>query len=126
MCKYNGESVDHLFLNCLAAMDLWSVVLDLFGVNWVTTKLVVGLLACWQGQFGQHRNGHIWITVPHCFMWCLWRERNSNCFEDNERSMPNLKLSFFRTLLDWLSTLQTNHFLLFLIYSIYVIFVIDL
>ena len=33
MCKYNGESVDHLFLHCLVAMDLWSMVLGLFGVS---------------------------------------------------------------------------------------------
>ena len=26
MCKYNGESVDHLFLHCLVAMDLWAMV----------------------------------------------------------------------------------------------------
>ena len=32
MCKCNGELVSHLFLHCLVAMDLWSMVLDLFGV----------------------------------------------------------------------------------------------
>ena len=26
MCKSNGESVDHLFLHCPVAMDLWSMV----------------------------------------------------------------------------------------------------
>ena len=91
-------------------MDLWSVVLGLFGVSWVMPKSVVRLLACWQGQFGCHRNGHIWIIVPHYLMWCLWREKNNRCFEDNERSMPNLKLFFFRTLLDWLSTLRNQSF----------------
>ena len=107
MCKYNGESVDHLFLNCLAAMDFL-----VYGFGFICSKLgyakVVGLLACWQGWFGQHRNGHIWIIVPHGLMRCLWRERNSKCFEDNERSMSDLKLFFFRTLLDWLSTLQNQ------------------
>ena len=103
MCKYNGELVDHLFLHCLVAMDLWSMVLGLFGVSWVMPKSVVGLLACWQGWFGRHRNDHIWIIVPHCLMWCLWRERNSRCFEDSERSIPDLKLFFFRIFLDWLS-----------------------
>ena len=71
MCKYNGESVDHLFLHCPVAMDLWSMVLDLFGVSWVMPKSVVGLLAYWQSRFGRHRNSHIWIIVPHCLMWCL-------------------------------------------------------
>ena len=54
MCKGNGESVDHLFLHCLVAMDLWSVVFGLFGVSWVMSQSVVGLLACWQGRFGCH------------------------------------------------------------------------
>ena len=52
MCKCNDESLDHLFLRCLVAMDLRSLVLGLFGVSWVMPKSVVGLLACWQGWFG--------------------------------------------------------------------------
>ena len=58
---------------------------------------VVGLFACWQGRFGRHRNGDIWKVVPLCLMWCIWKERNSKCFEDIERSMPDLKLLFLRT-----------------------------
>ena len=62
MCKCNGESVDHLFLHCSVAMDLWSMVLGLFGVSWIMLQSVVGLLVCWQGRFVHHRNrnGHIW------------------------------------------------------------------
>ena len=63
---------------------------------------VVELLACWQGQFCNHQNSHIWIVIHHCLMCCFWREKNSRSFEDTESSMPNLKLFFFRTLLDWL------------------------
>ena len=54
-----GESVDHLFLNCLVAMDMWSIVLGLFRVSWVKPQSILGLRACWQGRFGRHRNGHI-------------------------------------------------------------------
>ena len=32
-------------------------------------------------------------------------ERNSKCFEDKERSILELKLFFFRTLMDWLAAL---------------------
>ena len=101
------------------------MVLGLFGVSWVMLQSVLGLLACWQGKFGCHQNGHIWLIVPHCLMWCLWSERNSRCFEDNERSIPDLKLFFFRTLLDWWLPCETNHSLLFLISLILVIFVVD-
>ena len=46
MCKCNGKSVDLLFLHCLVVMDLWSMVLGLFGVSRVMPQSVVELLAC--------------------------------------------------------------------------------
>ena len=46
MCKSNGESVDHLFLHCLVAMDMRAMVFGLFGVRWVMPQSVMGLLAC--------------------------------------------------------------------------------
>ena len=110
MCKRNGESVDHLFLHCPFASDLWSMVLDLFEVSWVMPHTILGLLWCWQGSFGHHQNIYIWSIIPHCLLWCLWRERNSRCFEDTERSIPDLKLLFFRTLRDWLFALQDKSF----------------
>ena len=110
MCKRNGESLDHLFLHCPFAMDLWSMVLGLFGVTWIMLHTVLGLLGCWQGRVGRHRNGYIWSIIPHCLMWCLWRERNSRCFEDIERSILDLKFLFFRTLRDWLFALQRQSF----------------
>ena len=68
MCKRNGESVDYLFFHCPFAMDLWSMVLGLFGVSLVMPRTVLGLLGCWQGSFGRHRNGYIWSIIPHCLM----------------------------------------------------------
>ena len=97
MCKCNGESVDHLLLHYPIASDLWSMILVLFGVSWVMPKFVVELLARWQGHFGRYRNGHIWMIIPHCLMWCIWWERNSRSFEDTESSLPNLKLSFLKS-----------------------------
>ena len=101
MCKCNGESIDHLLLH-------FSIAIDLFGVHWVMTRSAVELLACWQGRFGHHGKGDIWMVVPYCLMWCLWRERNNRSFEDTERTIPDLKLFFLRTLLDWLSARQSR------------------
>ena len=127
MCKSNCESVDHLFLHCPVASELWDMVFGLFGVYWVMPMFAVGLLACWQGRFGHHHNGDIWMVVPHCLLWCIWKERNSRCFEDSERSLPDIKLLFFRSLLDWFSLCGgTILFLLFWIYLIFVMLVLDL
>ena len=66
VCKCNGEFVDHLLLHCPITSDLWSLILGLwslisglYGVYWVMPKSVVELLACWQGRFARHQNGHI-------------------------------------------------------------------
>ena len=79
-------------------------------------KTVVELLACWQGNFGHHSNGVIWMVVPHCLMWCIWRERNNQCFEDFERTIAGLKLFFFKTLLDWMSIIESHS--IYLVYDL--------
>ena len=99
MCKCNSETINHLLFHCLVAVDLWAMVLGLFGESWVMPKSAVELLTCQQGQFGCHCNGHIWIVVSHCLMCCIWKERNSRCFEDSECSLPDLKLFFFQNLI---------------------------
>jgi len=77
MCKNNRESVDHMLLHCPTATELGTIVFALFGVHWVMPNTVVDLLACWKGKFGCHRNGIIWMAIPHCLIWCIWQERNS-------------------------------------------------
>ena len=55
------------------------------------------------------------MIIPHCLMWYIWRERNSRSFEDTENSMPDLKLFFFKTLLNWLSDMRNPFFFFFYI-----------
>ena len=97
MCKIAEESVDHLLLHCTYARELWDMIFVLFGVYWVMPRSVMALFDCWLGSLGRHQN------VPHCVLWCLWRERNASTFEGCETSVVDLKLHFYRLLLDWLS-----------------------
>ena len=39
-CKNYGDDVNHLFLHCAMASDLWALVYTLFGVFWVMPLLV--------------------------------------------------------------------------------------
>ena len=45
MCKCYEESVNHLLLHCPVAIELWAMVLGLFGVYWVMPKIVVDLFS---------------------------------------------------------------------------------
>ena len=104
MCKANGESVDHLLLHCVYAKELWDLVLDMFGMCWVMPGSVRELLAAWQGKMGKHPKHMIWRAVPHCVIWCLWREHNMRIFEDCEQHVDELKLLFLRTLFEWMAS----------------------
>jgi hypothetical protein len=50
----------------------------------------------------------IWNAIPGCLMWLIWRERNQRAFEDIERHTVDLKLSFIRTLMEWMAVLSSQ------------------
>ena len=108
LCKLNGESVDHLLLHCPLARELWSMVFGLFGLDWVMPCKVIQLWAAWQIRSADLRNMAIWRMVPHCVIWCLWRERNARLFEDCESSMVDIKLLFFQTLYAWVNSVGVS------------------
>jgi hypothetical protein len=103
LCKAAEESVDHLLLHCHWAKELWGSVLSLFGVSWVMPRQVRELIDCWQKGLGRHQHSLIWKAIPHCLMWCLWRECNMRSSEDTEMGIPDLKLLLFQTLFDWMN-----------------------
>ena len=105
MCKAAAESDDHLFLHCPLAKDLWDTALSLFEVSWVMPQQVRGLFDCWTRGLIWHQHSLIWKALPHCLMWCLWRERNLRNFEDVELGSLDLKLLFLQTLYNWIQAL---------------------
>ena len=111
MCKASGESIDHLFLHCPIARDLWSLAFSAFGVWWVMPCHILAILQCWSTGFRSHRSGHLWEFIPHCVMWVIWRERNARSFEDTERTVPGLKQFFLTSLFEWANASGHYHFL---------------
>jgi hypothetical protein len=100
LCKRDGESVDHLLLHCDVASTLWIHVFTRFGMSWVMLKRVIDLFACWW-KSGRPKSAAVWKMVPICIFWCVWKERNLSCFEDQKNSMEDILASFFHTLYLW-------------------------
>ena len=100
MCKRDGESVDHLFLHCSIAQEIWDLAFSMFEVIWVMPRRVMDLLHCWP-RITRWTVGDIWGLIPHCIMWCLWRERNAWCFEGCEMPIQDLKKFVLNTLWEW-------------------------
>jgi hypothetical protein len=102
LCKADGETVDHLLLHCAYAKELWDMIFVWFGISWVMPRRVLELFDCWQWSMGCHQKLVAWRIIPHCIMWCLWRERNARTFEGCELNIVELKLQFYCYLFDWL------------------------
>ena len=47
LCKFDGESIDHLLLHCEIVCSLWHAIFSWFGLSWVMPCSVAGLLDCW-------------------------------------------------------------------------------
>jgi hypothetical protein len=109
VCKSSGESIDHLFLHCMVATELWRAILQMFGVEWVMPRSVKDMLGSWKGQKGNQTLILIWRMAPLCLMWCVWRERNARCFEDCEIGLMNLKRMMLQTMFMWRENFQFMH-----------------
>jgi hypothetical protein len=100
LCESDVESVDHLLLHCAVARDLWIAFFARFGLCWVMPRSVKELLASWWTA-GRTRSAVVWKMVPHCILWCIWRERNNRCFEGLSRTREELLHLFLVTLFSW-------------------------
>jgi hypothetical protein len=109
MCKRSGESIVHL-LHCEVPRDLWSAIFTLFSVTRVMLERVIDLLACWRGQVGSHSVLDMWRIALLCLMWTIWRERNSRCFVDREKSKEEFKNIFVKLLFNWTGAYNISFF----------------
>jgi hypothetical protein len=48
LCKKDEETINHLLLHCEFTVDIWHLVLNSFGVSWVTSGNVLQLFHCWK------------------------------------------------------------------------------
>lgn len=85
MCKSNVESIEHLFLHCEVARELWVDIFSRARLSWVMPKSVVDLLACWNRKHPCPQLVVTWRMVPLCLSWCIWMECNERCFNNKER-----------------------------------------
>jgi hypothetical protein len=100
MCRCKGESVDHLLIHCQVANVLWNYVFRSFGFQWVLPRSVFDVIDGWWNMLGKH-SSVFWNMVPLCLMWTIWKERNSQIFEDKVISVRQLLDGFSTSLFHW-------------------------
>lgn len=79
LCYGDGESVDHILIHCLFAMEVWNAVIQDFGLIWVMSD-VPSLLSKWRTAALNSLGKKLWSMVPTAVGWLLWKERNNRVF----------------------------------------------
>lgn len=81
ICQSNSESINHLFLHCPVASDIWHMFFNIFGLY--CYALLCQRCLC---ELEAQRN----LTVPSgksgkwyllAFFWRISKERNNRCFD---------------------------------------------
>lgn len=81
MCLAAEESVDYLLLNCKIAHCIWKSILGSFGVSGVLPAPLLGHFKAWKFVTSSQRGKIMWSSSFYLAIWCMWKERNTRCFE---------------------------------------------
>ena len=98
VCKFDGETIDHLFILCGVARELLDFMWCLIGMGWVMPKMVQDLLTSWIGSCGKKAHSKL---VGNSFLFDVdYLERRNMCnFEGKERLVIQLKSQLVGTYL---------------------------
>jgi len=109
VCKKSGETLDHLLLHGDVVRELWIMIFQMFGLEWVMPRWVVDLLACLKSKVGRNDINIGWNAIPSFLMWCIWREKNARSFDVRERTSSDIRTCFLKFLFGWISAATFLH-----------------
>eukprot|EP00253_Pinus_taeda_P027841 PITA_27841 len=79
LCKATSESLDHLFLLCRVALELWADIKNTIAYNgiWVSQNIT----EAWSEWTVRHK-GTKSMSLPAIVTWHIWKARNQIVFQD--------------------------------------------
>lgn len=91
MCRRNGESMDHLFLHYLMALNLWHCIFLLIDRHWVAPDDCANMLLIDLWGFGGNKKAKtLWHCVVFMIFWVVWLEWNARIIEDKVANLDSL------------------------------------
>lgn len=87
LCLQEGESVNHLFIHCPFAKQIWCYFLNIFGVSLVFPLEIADFFWTWSFAPFVKRGKALWKYLPIVTIWSIWEERNHRIFFSRKRSL---------------------------------------
>ncbi|CAN1732046.1 hypothetical protein LINPERHAP1_LOCUS1453, partial [Linum perenne] len=103
LCNSNLESVEHLFLDCEFASQIWTLISSKLSIHGPFSYSIEGFIEGWKGLNCLLSFSSVMKVLLHAVFWFIWKERNDRIFRD----LVNLPIHTFRSIWfkvgDWLS-----------------------
>lgn len=83
LCKNHEESVDHIFLHCEFACQIWDLTNTRLNNHWVRPQTIAQAIEQWRLNSKSTKEKHIWALIPPHICWAIWGERNTRIFNES-------------------------------------------
>ncbi|KAK9094246.1 hypothetical protein Scep_025715 [Stephania cephalantha] len=81
ICRRSGEELDHLFLHCTMAWQLWASLTRELQWIWVMPKTCEVIFDDASWDFRNSRRNVLWKSCSQSIVWGIWQERNARLFK---------------------------------------------
>ncbi|CAN1792257.1 hypothetical protein LINPERHAP1_LOCUS19606, partial [Linum perenne] len=103
LCGTKEESVQHLFLSCAFASEVWTLVSSKLSIHGPHPSSMVGFIQGWKGLNCLQSFHSAKRAILHAVLWYIWSERNNRIFKDVISSSASTTIKLWIALGDWLS-----------------------
>ncbi|CAN1275418.1 Putative ribonuclease H protein At1g65750 [Linum perenne] len=102
LCGSDMETVDHLFLNCDFALDVWTRISSILSIHGPHSSSMTGFIQRWKGLNCLTSYSPAMRVILHTFVWFIWKERNDRIFRDVTTSAFRTTVKIWLLAGDWI------------------------
>ena len=87
LCCNEEETIDHLFIDCTYATQVWNLLLEALEATPPHHQKIQQVFVTWQSRYPTSFKGKkgwkkIWMALPKYICWKIWIARNQCIFQD--------------------------------------------
>ncbi|CAN1304053.1 hypothetical protein LINPERPRIM_LOCUS26067 [Linum perenne] len=101
LCGSNEESVQHLFLSCAFASEVWTLVSSKLSIHGPHPFSLAGFIQGWK-EVNCSKSFISKKVILHAVLWYIWLERNNRIFRDVDCSPTSTTIKLWLAVGDWL------------------------
>ncbi|KAF5194128.1 hypothetical protein FRX31_016282 [Thalictrum thalictroides] len=109
LCSMMNETISHLFLHCLLALEVWFTITGprrrVF-THILCSDSVEELLIAWPASLGTEIGRRSWSALPYAVIWVLWKIRNDAIFNSRMSSVDRICVEIKAYIWFWMANWQ--------------------